>query len=97
MQTERLTILMDPNYKIALAKRAAARGVSTSEHVRNALDSFNENTSDSEAELAAMTGELEQALPKMREDFDAILSSLRAMNDKIEAHRAERLRRRQTA
>jgi hypothetical protein len=44
-----------------------------------------------------MTSELEQALPEMREDFDAILTSLRAMNDKIEAHRAERLQRRQAA
>lgn len=97
MQTDRLTILMDPKYKAAVSKRAAARGVSTSEHVRNALDSFKSEASENEAELAALTDELEAALPEMREDFDAMLGSLRATNDKIEAYRAEKLQRRKAA
>lgn len=97
MQTDRMTILMDPKYKAAIAKLAAKRGVSTSEHVRNALDCYKVEADENEAELAALTGELEQALPEMREDFDAILASLRTMNDKIETYRAERLERRKAA
>ena len=97
MQTDRLTILMDPKYKVVVSKQAAARGVSTSEHVRNALDSFKSNAGDDEAELAALTDELKTALPAMREDFDAMLGSLRAMNERIEAYHAEKAQRQKVA
>jgi hypothetical protein len=91
MQTDRLTILMDPMYKASVTKRAAERGVSTSEHVRNALDYFKSDNAD--AELEALTSELEGALPEMREDCDAIIASMRAMNEKMEAYRAEKRQR----
>ncbi len=76
MQTERLTVLMEPKYKAAVAKQAAARGVSTSEHVRNALDSFDANVIEDEAQLAALVEEASLAIPKMRASINSMIETL---------------------
>jgi Ribbon-helix-helix protein, copG family len=76
MQTDRLTILMEPKYKASIARQAAARGVSTSEHVRNALDSFDAVTSEEQAELAVMVAQANEAIPKMRASIDRMIATL---------------------
>jgi hypothetical protein len=96
MQTERVTFLTSRDYKKALDSFAAERGESVGSIVREATSRYIAQPRDetaNETELAALTGELEKALPEMRDDFEAILSSLRSMNEKIEAYRAEKLRR----
>jgi Ribbon-helix-helix protein, copG family len=82
MQTDRLTILLDPAYKAAITRQAAARGVSTSEHVRNALDSFGDISAAEEADLRALAEELNTAMP-------AIQASLVRANEKMEALHAD--------
>lgn len=84
MQTDRMTILVDPKYKAAVTRRAAARGVSTSEHVRNALDSFDDTSEAEEAELAALVAEVSKAIPRMQEAFEnmsGVIAALKAEND----------------
>ena len=84
MQTDRMTILVDPKYKAAVTRRAAARGVSTSEHVRNALDSFDGTSEAEEAELAALVAEVNRAMPRMQEAFEnmsGVIAALKAEND----------------
>jgi hypothetical protein len=84
MQTDRMTILVDPTYKASVTRRAVARGVSTSEHVRNALDSFDATSEAEEAELAALVAEVNRAIPRMQEAFDnmsGVIAALKAEND----------------
>lgn len=98
MQTARVTILMSPDKKAAFDSVAAKRGVSTGEFFRRAGDrEASENEAETEAELAALTTELEQAIPEMRADFDAIVGSLRSMNEAIEAYHAAKAQRRSAA
>ncbi len=85
MQTERLTILMDPKYKAAVAKQAAARGVSTSEHVRNALDSFGTASEAQEIELAALVAEVNEALPRMQKAFESMSVTIAALKKENDA------------
>ncbi|MFM9978751.1 MAG: ribbon-helix-helix protein, CopG family [Sphingomonadaceae bacterium] len=85
MQTARMTILMNPEYKAAIERKAALRGVSSSEHVRNALDSFDETSSHEEAEMAALVAEANAAIPKMRASLERMNERLENMNRKNEA------------
>ncbi|QMW23592.1 hypothetical protein [Sandaracinobacteroides saxicola] len=71
MQTERVTVLMAPEAKSAMAMRAAGMGLSTGEFVRLAVDNF-AGDRGTEAELEALTAELQAALPKMERQFDAM-------------------------
>lgn len=100
MQTERVTFLASRAYKKALDSFAAERGESVGSVVREATSRYIAQPRDEdadEAELSALTSELGKALPEMRDDFDAIVASLRSMNEKIEAYRAEKLRRKAVA
>jgi hypothetical protein len=100
MQTERVTFLTSRDHKTALDSFAASRGESVGNVVREATSRFiaePRDESEKEAELAVLTDELGAALPGMREDFDAMLGSLRTMNDKIEAYQAEKALRRKAA
>jgi hypothetical protein len=76
MQTERMTILVDPGYKASVVRRAALRGVSTSEHVRNALDSFGEISGDEEAELAVLVAQVNDAVPKMQASIENMIATM---------------------
>jgi hypothetical protein len=100
MQTERVTFLTSRDHKKALDSFASNRGESVGNVVREATSRFiaePRDESEQEAELAALTFELEVTLPEMRKDFDAMLGSLRAMNDKIEAYRTEKALMRKAA
>ncbi len=93
MQTSRVTILMTPDKKAAYDAVAAERGLSTGEFFRRAGDrEAVGDDGEKEATLAALTDELEAALPEMRDDFAASLASLRSMNEMMEAYRAEKAR-----
>lgn len=80
MQTARMTILMNPAYKSAIERRAAMRGVSSSEHVRNALDSFEATSAAEEAELAALVAEVNLAIPKMAASLERTCQRLEEMH-----------------
>ena len=76
MQTARMTILMNPDYKAAIEQQAALRGVSSSEHVRNALDSFGEISGDEEAELAVLVAQVNEAVPKMQASIENMIATM---------------------
>ncbi|HET9641093.1 MAG TPA: hypothetical protein VFP12_18025 [Allosphingosinicella sp.] len=76
MQTERVTFLTSPASKAALAKRAAAQGVSMGEYVRRRVEDENELTAEQEAELAALVAQANEAIPKMRDSMDRMLETL---------------------
>ena len=94
MQTERVTFLTSRDHKAALDAYARDTGMSVGHVVREATSTFISQPAigrdnDKEAELAALTAELEQAVPQMREDFSAIVQSMREMNAMMEAYFAE--------
>lgn len=96
MQTERVTFLTTPDHKAALDAFASASGQSLGHVLREASAQYIAPSSSDpgrEEELAAAAGELEAALPEMREDFAASLASLREMNAMMEACRAEKMQR----
>lgn len=100
MQTERVTFLTTPDHKAALDAFANKNGRSLGHVLREASSQYIALSGDDrekEAELAAVTGELEAALPGMREDFAASVDALRAINDMIEAHRNARVERARAA
>lgn len=70
MRTARTTVLMTPEEKAALEKRAANRGVSSGEYIRLAVDNFEKVSDDEEAELAALVQELAAAGPKIRASLE---------------------------
>lgn len=74
MRTERLTVLMAPAEKAAIAARAAKLGVSSGEFVRLATQNFDESELD--AALEALAEELEQAMPRMQANLGSIEKSI---------------------
>ena len=100
MQTERVTYLTSAEQKAALETFAKARGESVGNVLREATRGYiaqPRDESEAQAELAALTAELEQSMPQMREDCDGIVDSLREMNERIEAFLAEKSRSRKAA
>ncbi len=94
MQTERVTFLTSRDHKAALDAYAKESGMSVGHVVREATSTFISqpavgSDNDKEAELTALTAELEQAVPQMREDFSAIVQSMREMNAMMEAYFAD--------
>ena len=92
MRNARVTVLMTPAEKSELEAEAAKSGVSSGEFIRLAVDNF--DARDREAELGLLTDELEASLPQMREDFEAMVGSMRSVNEAIEAYRAEKVAKR---
>ncbi len=76
MRTARLTVLMKPDEKAAIEARAAARGVSSGEFVRLAVDNFGKLSEADEAELEALTRELEATIPKIHASLDSMERSI---------------------
>lgn len=69
MQSERITFLTSPEAKAAITAKAAQRGMSTGEYIRLAVENMPEET-DEELELAALVGELVDAIPEMRASLE---------------------------
>ena len=77
MQTARVTILMTPDKKATFDAIAAGRGVSTGEFFRQAGDRLaGADAAEDDAALASVVDELEQRLPSMQADLDAIRASI---------------------
>jgi hypothetical protein len=85
MQTERVTFLTSRTSKAALAKRAAAQGVSMGEYVRRRVEDDDELTAEQEAELAALVAEANEAIPKMQASLDRSIAILDATHRKVDA------------
>ena len=91
MQTARVTILMSPAKKQAFDAIAAGRGQSVGEFFRQAGDKFAEDSDvGKDAELAALTDELEAAVPRMREDIEAMRASICHARARLAEYRAEK-------
>jgi hypothetical protein len=84
MQTARVTILMTPERKKALEVQASRLGVSSGEYIRLAVDNFAHDATP-EQELAALTAQLDEALPAMRASLDRSTATLEAAHRKIDA------------
>lgn len=90
MRTARTTVLMTPEEKAALEKRAASRGVSSGEYIRLAVDNFEKVSDEEEAELAALVDEVNQAIPKMKSSLDRTSKTLRKLLRENDAFFRER-------
>ena len=77
MKTARTTVLMTPEEKAALEKRAASLGVSSGEYIRLAVDNYEKISPEEEAELGALVKEVNMAIPKMRASLDRMSKTLR--------------------
>jgi uncharacterized protein (DUF2384 family) len=85
MQTERVTILMTPERKARVARRAAARGISMGEYLRRKVeDDDDELTPEQEAELAELIRQVNLAIPAMAKSFDEMSEKLRKTNQEID-------------
>jgi uncharacterized coiled-coil protein SlyX len=83
MQTERVTILLSPMRKAAVAKRAAARGISVGEYARQRFDDDEDDlTPEQEAEFAALVAEANMAIPKMQASLERMIATLEESNRK---------------
>jgi signal transduction protein with GAF and PtsI domain len=95
MQTARVTILMTPDKKAAFDAVAASRGQSVGEFFRTAGDeaankSASAKQEDEEAALELLAQVLEETVPRMREDLEAMQRSIRETRAALAAYRAER-------
>lgn len=90
MQTARMTVLMTPDYKAAIARKAASRGVSSSEYIREAVDRFEEASAAEHAELAALVAEVNSALPRMRAALERSGNTLAALHNEMDAFLREK-------
>ncbi len=93
MQTERVTILMSPERKASFDALASERGESLGEFFRQAGDKLAAQEADKEAELAALTGQLEEAIPRMRADLTAMRNAVQEARAVIAECRSERSER----
>ncbi len=83
MQTERVTILMTPAKKAALAERAAARHMSIGQYVRRKVEDDDDLTPAQEAELAALIAQANEAIPAMSASFDRMIDTVRDTREDI--------------
>lgn len=84
--TARLPILMTPAEKKHLVSRAKKAGLSTSEFMRRAADSYNVDQ-DIEA-LEAMIDQMNEATERTEKAIDDVLEFVAQSNQRIEAMRA---------
>ena len=84
MQTERVTILMTPAKKAALAARAAARHMSIGQYVRRKVEDEDDPTPEQEAELAALVAQVNATIPRMHAALDEMAESLDRTHRKVD-------------
>jgi hypothetical protein len=85
MRTARTTILMTPEEKAALEKRAASRGVSSGEYIRLAVDNYARVSEEEEAKLAELVAEVNAAIPKMHASLDQSIRTLSDLHQEMDA------------
>jgi hypothetical protein len=84
MRTARTTVLMTPEEKAAIEKRAASMGVSSGEYIRLAVDNYERVSPKEEAELAALVTEANIAIPKMAASLDRMSQTLRKTHQEVD-------------
>ena len=84
MRTARTTVLMTPEEKATLEKRAARLGVSSGEYIRLAVDNYEKISPEEEAELAALVEEANVAIPRMAAMLDRMSRTLRETHEDID-------------
>ena len=84
MRNARLTVLLRADEKAEWEARAARRGVSSSEYVREVVNGDELVTAEQEAELAALVREANDAIPKMSASIERIAKRLESMARKNE-------------
>jgi hypothetical protein len=84
MRTARATVLMTPDEKATIEKRAASMGVSSGEYIRLAVDNFEKISPEQEAELAALVEEANKAIPEMAAMLDKMSADLRDTHEEVD-------------
>ena len=90
MRTARVTVLMKPEEKAEMEANAARLGISSGEYIRLAVDNFDKPTAGEEAELTALVGEVNQAIPKMKASLEKTSKTLRKLLRENDAFFRER-------
>jgi KaiC/GvpD/RAD55 family RecA-like ATPase len=87
MQTERVTFLTTPDHKAALDAFAASNGMSVGHVVREASAIYIAQTAaeEDEEQLAALVREVNEAVPRMREDIKSAIASINRANAAVDA------------
>lgn len=85
MQSERVTILMPPDKKAAFNALTAERGLSLGEFFRQAGDKLAAEEAEQEAELVALTTEVNEAIPRMIASLDHMHETLRKSHEEMQA------------
>ncbi|MBY0520804.1 MAG: hypothetical protein K2P79_10300 [Sphingomonas sp.] len=85
MQTERVTFLMTRERKARVASKAAARGISMGEYLRQRIeDEEDELSPEQEAELSELVRQANIAIPEMADMLDQMTETLRKANADID-------------
>jgi hypothetical protein len=84
MRTARATVLMTPDEKAAIERRAASMGVSSGEYIRLAVDNFEKISPEQEVELAALVEEANKAIPEMAAMLDKMSNDLRETHEEVD-------------
>ena len=86
MHTERVTYLATAEQKAALEAFAKERGESVGSVLRDAAAQYmGQPTAEEEAELAALTEQVNEAIPKMAAAFDRMIELLDQTHAKVDA------------
>ena len=86
MHTERVTYLATAEQKAALEAFAKERGESVGSVLRDAAAQYmGQPTEEEEAELAALTEQVNEAIPKMAAAFDRMIERLDQTHAKVDA------------
>jgi hypothetical protein len=85
MKTERVTLLTSPDFKAFLNTEALREGVSVAELVRSRCE---RRPTDEEAILAALTGELSQAVVEAKRSLKSGLDEAQAVLAELHARRS---------
>ena len=88
MKTERLSLLISADDKAAIAARAAALHLSSSELIRRAVSSYDPAAQD-DAEVRALTAELARTVAATERALDATLERLDTLEERFDAARHE--------
>jgi hypothetical protein len=81
---------MTPERKAAIEQRAASLGVSSGEYIRLAVDNYEKVSPHEEAELAALVGEVNETIPRMRESLDRMNARASALHEELDAFLREK-------
>lgn len=86
MRTERVTFLTSPDHKAALDAFAKGSGMSVGHVVREATGRYlSQGDGEEERALAALTREVDAAVPRLRADLNEATASIEQANRAVDA------------